>query len=73
MCFPMRIKVKVLARLVYKSLFILEVAGNIKKNHMFHGIVKKKKKYHNPRGQHSSVKGSNPRSRRPELNPRGCY
>ena len=35
MCFPMRIKVKVLARLVYKSLFNLEVAGNRRKTICF--------------------------------------
>lgn len=43
MCFPMGIKVNVLARLVHKGLFNLEVAGNILKTHIFHEIMIKKK------------------------------
>lgn len=56
MCFPMGIKVNVLAKLVHKSLFNLEVDGNILKTRIFHSIMGEKKHYSNMRRQHNSVR-----------------
>lgn len=57
MCFLMGIKVNVLARLVHKSLFNLEVAGNILKTRIFHEIMGVgRKHYSNMRRQHNSVR-----------------